>query len=355
MKILVAPDKFRGTLTSTEAARAIALGVHDVMPDAEVITIPMADGGEGTAAILAAAHNPHEWELHTATIPSPLPGLPDNEVEYYINPVQRLALLDSSAAVGLNLIPADKRDPLRATTKPLGVLLATIIERHDPREITIGLGGTATCDAGLGMVIALEEAHVKVPQLLGLYDVAVPLVAPIGKHSALTFVEQKGAKGDDIAILQKRLVDACKKLPGADPDTLGAGAAGGLGYAILALGGTLISGSHMCAAARLDDLHPDLLITGEGSIDAQSELGKVLIFMAAYANSEGIPSIAIGGRVTSEGAMATLFTVVVAADAYPPAGPLTPDGLPTPEVAAARLRAATADILNIKDDFNSLA
>lgn len=347
MRIVIAPDKYKGTLTSRQAAEAMREGVLSVCRDADIHIVPMADGGESTADILGPEM---DFTRHTAIIHAPLDGLPPVEAVYYYNAGEEAVLFDSATAVGLSLVPPDKRDIMRTSSAPIGELLSIVQERHVVSKAFVGLGGTANCDAGLGMVLYMAKFKVRMPQIVGLYDAGVPLLAPAWMPSALTFAPQKGADADDIAMLEMRLRKAIKMMPNGDPDTPGAGAAGGLGFAILAMGGKLVKGVDVVAGNRISALQPDLVLTGEGRIDSQSAMGKVLSYFIEYHHETGTPVVAIGGCVdhdsnlTVDSSATTAdgdFTAVIAADAYEPrdVSPITP------EVAAWRIREAVADCL----------
>lgn len=347
MVIAIAPDKFKGTLTSLQAAEVMREGVLVVLPDADIHIVPMADGGEGTAAIIGPEMG---FKPHKAIIHAPLEGLPATEATYYYSPTEKAVLFDSAAAIGLSLVPPDRRDIMRASSAPVGELLGIVQERHEVDNAFIGLGGTATCDAGLGMVLYMARNSVRMPQVVGLYDAAVPLVAALGMPSALTFAAQKGADADDTAMLEIRLRKAMKMMPDGDPDTPGAGAAGGLGFALLAMGGKLAPGVEVVAGNRISALHPDLILTGEGRIDRQSLMGKVLSYFISYHRETSTPVIAVGGCIdphsgitadSAPGRAGGDLTAMIAADAYEPrdVNPVTP------EVAAWRIREAIADRL----------
>lgn len=338
MRIVIAPDKFKGTLSSAEAAVAMRDGVRQVCPDAEVYIVPMADGGEGTADILGPEMN---FTRHTAVIHPPLPGLPKTNATYYYSAAERAVLFDSATAVGLTLIPPEKRDIMHASSAPIGELLEIIRSRHDIDSAFIGLGGTATCDAGMGMVFYLAKHKVPLPSIVGLYDAGVPLFAEAGKPSALSFARQKGAGDSEMALLDRRLRKAAAIMPAGNPATPGAGAAGGLGFAILALGGKLCPGVDVVAGNRISRLNPDIVITGEGRIDSQSAMGKVLSYFIEYRQRYGTPVLAVGGCVAPDNGIGQYFSEIVASDQYEPhdVNPITP------QVAAWRLKEAVADRL----------
>lgn len=334
MVIVIAPDKFKGTLTAREAAEAMRQGVLAVCPDATVFVEPMADGGEGSAALLASEG---DYEPHHATVPPVLPGLPDTEATYYYSPSRRHAIADVATAVGLTLVPPQRRDVVAASSEPLGCLMESMQRNHAVDSVTLCLGGTSTCDAGLGMVRYMERHHVRMPFTIGLYDAAVPLLAPAGAPSALTFAPQKGADDIDMAVLEMRLKKAARIMPYGNPELPGAGAAGGLGFAISAMGGELRAGVAAVASDRITRHRPDLVITGEGCIDRTSAMGKVLSWFTGLET----PVMAVGGTVSSTEGLIGRFADIVAADSCPP---LPPTPL-TPDVAAARITNAVIDRL----------
>lgn len=274
--ILIAPDKFKGTLTAIEAADIIAgaLGRNDV------VKAPMADGGEGTAKILC---RDLRWQPHDC---------------YYVDPHSRTAVIDCSSVIGLAGVDLARHDILRATSYPLGVKVREIL-KGGCRKVVIGIGGTSTCDGGMGFLEALDsdKLYTYRNSIVGLSDVRVPLVAPIGQPSALMFAAQKGASGIDIEVLHRRLTEIYREYPHSRSPFDGAG--GGLGFAIAsAIGAECFDG----AAYVLD--HYDIrwhdismIITGEGSIDAQTSQGKVVSVLQAKGKELNIPVIAFGGKV----------------------------------------------------------
>lgn len=338
MRIVIAPDKYKGTLTTVEAAEALREGVLDVCPSAEIHIVPIADGGEGTAAILAAEMG---FTRHSAMLHPPLPGLPMTKATYYFSESERAVLFDSATAIGFSLIPEEKRDIIHSSSAPVGELLHILRQRHDFISAFIGLGGTATCDGGMGMVMYLAKNKIPVPSIVGLYDAGVPLVAEEGKPSALSFAPQKGAVAADMKFLEARLRKAASMMPAGNPDTPGAGAAGGLGFAILGLGGQLCPGVDVVAGTRISRLDPDLIITGEGRIDRQSAMGKVLSYFIDYHRKHGTPVVAVGGCVDPSCGLSEYFCEIIAADSYEPrdVNPITP------QVASWRLKEAIADRL----------
>lgn len=321
MRYLIAPDKFKGTLNAHEVAEAIAAGVRDFDPGAELELIPMADGGEGTAAILAAQLGAARQTIETV---DPL-GRPIT-AELFVNGGE--ALLDVSAASGLWRVGAAERNPLRSSTYGSGVLLWNLIEKGVER-IFIGLGGSATVDAGLGMGAALGYRFyrsggepveplpivfsqiervtapdlARLPTVIGLADVETILTGP--KGATYTFGQQKGLSPDEVATLDRDIASLAARLDlqlGTKfADTPGAGAAGGFGYGILTfLNGELKSGFNVVAEKvmlRERIAAADIVITGEGKLDFQSLHGKGPYGVASLATLLGKPVWALAGVI----------------------------------------------------------
>jgi glycerate kinase len=327
MRVLVAPDKFRGTLTAAQAARAIETGWLRERPDDFVEGVPMADGGEGTLdALVEALGGITETERVTGPLGDPVDaafGLADD-----------LAIVESARASGLAVIPEHRRDPLRATTRGTGELMAAALARGVSRLI-VCLGGSATNDGGAGMAQALganlldEQGKAIAPGgagLLGLAridvsgmdpslekasvlaasDVDNPLTGPRG--ASQVFGPQKGASADDVRVLDGalgHLAAIVHRDLGIDlRDAPGAGAAGGLGFGLMAFcGAKLRPGVDVVMEAvglreRIE--RADVVITGEGSFDEQSLAGKVPDGVLGVARDAGVPAVVLCGRSTIE-------------------------------------------------------
>jgi len=323
MRVVVCPDKFAGTLSAVAAARALAEGWRAGAPGDTVIARPLADGGPGFLTVLEAATGGRRVPVPTV---DPL-GRP---VAGWALVTDAAAYLESAQACGLHLLAAPERDPKRTTSYGLGLLLAAAAATG-VREIVVGLGGSATNDGGAGMLAALGAEPVdaaghalppggaalravaglrgasKLPQvtLVAATDVDNPLLGPHG--ASAVFGPQKGATAEDVALLEaglarfaavlERELPAC---PEGLADLPGGGAAGGLGAALLALGGHCESGIALVRDltgldAALDSA--DLVITGEGSFDSQSLRGKVVAGVAAAARERGLPCLVVAGRV----------------------------------------------------------
>ncbi|SFR23921.1 glycerate kinase [Lentzea waywayandensis] len=296
MRVLIAPDCFGGTLTAREAADAIATGWHDAKPDDVVTQRPLADGGPGFVDVLQVATN---GEIRYISVTGPL-GVPVEARWLSVHADgRRVAYIESAEACGLHLIPADLRPQSceTATTRGVGELIAAAANDND--VITVGLGGSGTTDGGAGMLAAVSDAGVDLTDisLVAASDVENPLLGPHG--AARTFGPQKGASPEAVERLEAKLAAMDVLKPVADMS--GAGAAGGLGAALLSLGATVTSGAGLVRElagldAALDDA--DVVITGEGSFDWQSLRGKLITAVASGAAERGIPCLAVAGQVS---------------------------------------------------------
>ena len=296
MRVLIAPDCFGGTLTAREAADAIATGWRDAKPDDVVAQRPLADGGPGFVDVLHAATG---GDIRHVRVTGPL-GEPVEARWLSVHTGgHRTAYIESAEACGLHLVPAELRAQAceTATTRGVGELIAAAAADND--VITVGLGGSGTTDGGAGMLAALADAAVDLAgiSLVAASDVENPLLGPHG--AARTFGPQKGASPEAVERLEATLAAMDVLAPVADKP--GAGAAGGLGAALLSLGATMTSGAGLVRDltgldAALDDA--DVVITGEGSFDWQSLRGKLITAVAAGAAERGIPCVAIAGQVS---------------------------------------------------------
>ncbi len=368
MLILIAPDKFKGSLTATEAARAIAAGVRAAAANAgiaiEIDECPVADGGEGFIDIAArsipvlrhsaSVHGPlnrvvaaqwasfkHPSRLRRDRRARPMGyGFLSMPVSISFRPLwsfllrvdwhkYRVAVIESAAAAGLRMVPETNRDPVRASTRGVGELIGAAMEA-ECSQVVVGLGGSATVDGGIGAANALGvrflddrdheiqpigeslsriarvdmrslDRRVRRLELIALCDVSNPFLGPNG--AARVFGPQKGATPEQVERLEaglENLVRVCREagLP-CHPDATGAGAAGGLGFGLATfLGAELRPGAPFILdllkfkerAARAD-----LVITGEGRMDAQTASGKAAAAVAISAAELGKPVIAIVG------------------------------------------------------------
>lgn len=374
MKIVIAIDSFKGSVSSIEGSAAIAEGIRDVCPDAEIVTLPLADGGEGTTEALAAATG---GTLREVNVTGPL-GEPV-AAEYAIFEQGRKAAIEVAAACGLPLVPPAARNPLRTTTYGVGELIRDALAQGC-REFVIGLGGSSTNDAGMGMLQALgyrfldadgaevsrggaELLRVRAIDASGAAaalrdcvfrvacDVDNPLYGPEG--AAAVFAPQKGADEAMVETLDQGLrqfAAAVEQAFGARiADVPGAGAAGGLGAAFAGLlGGSLQSGIGLVLdsigmEAHLRDAH--LVITGEGKLDGQTSRGKAPLGVAQLAQKHGVPVIALAGGVGKEAAalneqgVTAYFSVV--------RGPMPLEEAMLPEETAFHLRTTTRQLFRL--------
>ena len=292
MRVVVAPDSFGGTLTAVEAATAIAAGWHDVAPTDDLDLAPMSDGGPGFVDVLHAGGAGRLVEVKTS---DPL-GRP---VTAQVLVVEDTAYVESAQACGLHLLAPEERDPMTATTRGVGVLVRAAAAAGAAR-VVVGLGGSGTNDGGRGL---WEELAGRCDgEVVAATDVDNPLLGPNG--ASAVFGPQKGADRAMVLDLDDRLrawADEIERAVGRAGlrDRPGAGAAGGLGFALFALGAERASGLDLAAAAvRLDArvAVADLVVTGEGSFDAQSLRGKVPTGVARVAQAHGVPCVVLAGR-----------------------------------------------------------
>ncbi|MDT0301038.1 glycerate kinase family protein [Streptomonospora wellingtoniae] len=317
MRIVIAPDKFAGTLSAVEAAEAVAEGWRSADPGVQTRLLPLSDGGPGFVEVL---HKALGGTLHEARVTGPL-GDPV-PARYLMSGAT--AYIESAQACGLHLVPEDRRDPGRTTSRGVGELIARAVA-DGARSVVVGLGGSSTNDGGAGMLAALGAepaealsgggtALARLPGAVGL-DAAreavrgISLVAAtdvdnplLGLHGAsAVFGPQKGADDDRVQRLDAALAAFAEATdPGGLRDAPGAGAAGGLGYGMLLVGGTVESGiARVLGAVGLaeDVSAADLVITGEGSFDTQSLRGKLPHGVARAAADQGVPCVVLAGAV----------------------------------------------------------
>ncbi len=333
MKILVAPDKFKGSLSALTAAEAIERGFRAVWPDAEIELAPIADGGEGFAEALCAALG-GEWIAVKATDPIGR----EIEARYAWIEAKKVAVIEMSEASGMWRLQPDERAPLRATTFGTGQLIRAATERG-AQKIFVGLGGSATTDGGIGMAEALGyefltsdgeplaaipsnllsltrivvENALELPEIIAASDVQNPLLGERG--TARVFSAQKGADAKTIETLElcmENLADVVKQDLEIDfRSHPGAGAAGGIGFGLLTFCGAKIeSGFDVVADAiglRERIAASDLVVTGEGRIDRQTLEGKGPAGVAALARELGKPVLALAGSVADDPAVRAVF------------------------------------------------
>lgn len=332
VRVLIAPDSFTGTLSATQAVEAISAGWLRASPADVIHRSPLSDGGPGFVSVMYAGLG---GQVHPVTVAGPLGAPTVGEILIVDRYGTATAYLESAQACGLHLVPQEQRDPRRTSTYGLGELIAHAIELG-ARRIVIGLGGTGTNDAGAGLLAALgataldERGHdctallregggaltavasldlepargaVAGVELVVASDVDNPLLGLRGATNG--YARQKGADESAVMELEGALelfaAAGGRRDDGKDPAVaLGAGAGGGLGYALMQLGATRVPGiATVLETVGLADLiaQCDVVVTGEGSFDWQSLRGKVVSGVAAAALEQGRPCVVIAGRV----------------------------------------------------------
>jgi glycerate kinase len=346
MRILIAPDKFKGSLNAREVAENIAAGLREVLPESKIDIVPMADGGEGTAEVVCdalggkwvkcGAHDPIGREI---------------EARYAYIDNRKLAVMEMSEAAGMRRLSESERDPLRANTFGVGEMILAAANRG-AREIVIGLGGSVTNDGGVGMARALgfrffgehpplpgsgaageqeyeqelsrivklewieKPKNLALPKMVAAVDVRNPLLGENG--ATRVFGPQKGATENKIDILERaltKLADVVSKdLKVNYRDEPGAGAAGGLGFGLMSFCGAVIKPGFDVVAesvgleSKMEDV--DVVITGEGSLDRQTLEGKTPAGVAQLARKLGKRVFAIVGRASEDRQVRELFDEV---------------------------------------------
>ncbi len=326
MKIIAAPNAFKGSLTAAGAASAMAAGIRKALPDAEVIRVPVADGGDGLVEVTREVLG---GERRRLLVTGPLFDLV--EAEFCLVRDRDLAAIEMALASGLALVPEDRRDPTRTTTLGTGELIRAALDL-DAERIIVGIGGSATNDGGMGMATALgirfldrdgepvrpvggslnQVRHIDMAgrdprvgrvRIQALCDVTNPLTGPDG--AARVYGPQKGATPRQVEELDRGLANLAEVIRadlGIDVTGLeGGGAAGGLGAGLYAfLGAELVPGIDLLLDLvgldrKLRDA--DLVLTGEGQIDFQTAFGKAPAGVAARARARGVPCLALAGSV----------------------------------------------------------
>lgn len=330
LRVVIAPDSFKGSLTSVEVATALAEGWRTARPDDEVALAPLADGGEGTLVAIEAAGG---WAWRTVEATDPI-GRPVSARWLRAEDGSR-AVVELAEASGLSRLAADERDPIGASTLGTGEVLRAVLD-EGIRTITLGIGGSATTDGGAGILRALGATIGDGKADLGgldprlaevdmriACDVSNPLLGPTG--AAATYGPQKGATPAQVRQLDTaldRYAHWLLQATGRDERTTpGAGAAGGTAFGLLSIGDRfrsirLVPGVEVVMAETgLEDKlrGADLVITGEGRIDAQTAFGKTALGVAQRAQAAGVRCIAVGGGVEPGGieALRPLGAVVV--------------------------------------------
>lgn len=383
MRVVCAPDSFKESMTAAEAAAAMARGVRAVLPEADIVERPLSDGGEGFVATLAPA-------LALAPALGVALGAEVRTIDLLDargRPARGrfalagdLAIIEIAQAVGLGSIAPADRDPLHSSTVGVGQLLLAALDAG-ARHLVVGLGGSATNDAGAGMLTALGvrlldaegldvapvpaafdqvatidasalDPRVLASTIVAACDVTAPLCGPAG--ASVVFGPQKGATPAQVRFLDAKLAHlasvavttapTARPAEPADADRPGAGAAGGLGWALLAFcGATTRPGFDL--VAELTDLDgacasADLVLTGEGSVDAQTLQGKAPAGVARLAARHGVPVVVLAGRVAPDAGVLLEHGVSALVPIAPPDGDL-PTALREGPANLARATAAT--------------
>ena len=318
LSVVIAPDSFKGSLTSVQVATALRDGWLRARPDDEVTLAPLADGGEGTLVAIAAGRG---WEWRVVAAHDPI-GRPIT-ARWLASSDGRGAVVELAEASGLSRLRPDELDPMGASTFGTGEVLRAVVDAG-VEQITLGIGGSATNDGAAGILRALgamiDDEGIDLSGLdPGLSDVDLRIACDVTnpllgeRGAAATYGPQKGATPEQVAELDRRLSRYADNLEAAsgrhERDTPGAGAAGGTGFGLLCLKNRfhsleLVPGVELVmASVDLDGKleGAGLVITGEGRIDAQTAYGKTALGVAKRAQAAGLPCIAVGGGVTPEG------------------------------------------------------
>jgi glycerate kinase len=363
MKIVLAPDSFKGSLSAIQVCDAMQRGILHVAPDAKVIKIPLADGGEGTVRALVSATG---GVLQSTGVVGPLGEAV--EAEFGLSTDGETAFLEMAAASGLELVPEEKRNPLQTTSYGTGQLISAALERGC-RKIIIGLGGSATTDGGSGMAQALgvrffdwdgkeiadymngermgrvhkistDNLHrsLRDVDISAACDVDNPLLGPNG--AVAVYSQQKGATPQQKKRLERnmrRFVDVVEKaIDVRVSDVPGAGAAGGLGAALLAFTGAVLRPGIGIVLEACDFSRriakADIIFTGEGKVDQQTAFGKTISGVVSEARKQHVPVIVVAGQIESgvemlyDSGVTSMFSIcegpVTLEEALQHAGPL---------------------------------
>ncbi len=305
LRVLIAPDCFGDSLTAVAAARSIAAGWSRGRPADTLVLAPQSDGGPGFVEVLTARRR--GMQIRSARVSGPLSG--DVDARWAFSPATVTAYIESAQACGLHLLggPPTPQTAWAAHSRGVGQLIGEACAAG-AGTIVVGLGGSACTDGGRGMVDALGGLPTAVRMVAGIElvaatDVEHPLLGPTG--AAHVFGPQKGADPATVERLDARLAGWAAQLQDATGrdvrEQSGAGAAGGLGAALLALGGRRVSGADLLAGhtgTAAEMARCDLLVTGEGRFDEQSLHGKVVGSLATLAGRDGVPVVVLAGQVT---------------------------------------------------------
>ena len=329
MKIILAPDKYKSNMTSPQICEILERAFHKIYPDWEIISLPMADGGDGTTRALVAATGA---ELRTVRVMGPLGG--EVDAEYAFNPIEKTGVVEMASASGIALVQRKDLNPLKATTFGTGQVIRKLLD-DGAEQITIGIGGSATVDGGTGMAqalgfrflgkdgnelglgaaplaelaaidSALADSRLKKVKISIACDVTSPLLGKNG--AAFVFGPQKGATPEMVEILEQNLAKLAEVWISQgfliSVNEPGDGAAGGLGAGLRAFCNAVPhSGARLIMAASHFYEHlkgADLVITGEGQTDSQTESGKLCSEVAAAAHDAGVPVMLLSGALVGD-------------------------------------------------------
>lgn len=329
MTIVLAPDSFKESLSAKEVAQHMALAIREILPEAQVLQIPISDGGEG---LLEALVPPLHGKLHSVTVKDPL--LRDIEAQYGILADGTTAVVEMAMASGLEILQKHERNPLLTSTYGTGQLLKAALDKGCTKLI-VGLGGSATNDGGMGMVKALGgkflnqagepisdgggaladlhridcrelDPRLANCEIIAACDVANPLTGPEG--ASFVFGGQKGGSAQDLKQLDANLEHYARQIKtdlGKEVHRVpGTGAAGGMGMGLLSfLDAELRPGIDLIMdTLQLETqiANADLVCTGEGKIDTQTLYGKTVLGVAKLAKKHGVPVIALAGKVEDD-------------------------------------------------------
>lgn len=299
MKIVCAFDSFKGCMSANEVCAEAAINFRKIFLEAQVLCLPMSDGGEGLVDCIAEAVNA---SMVTVKVHDPLMQIID--ACYALSSDGKTAYMEMAASSGLTLVPNEKRNPMLTTTYGVGDLILDAVNRGC-KKIIMGIGGSATCDGGKGMIDCLESYLPLPVEIIVASDVNNPLYGPNG--AAYVFGPQKGATPEQVILLDNRLQSFAReteKRGFALPDLVnhpGSGAAGGLGYSLMAyLNAKLLSGiDFILDTISFDEMikGSDFIVTGEGKSDEQTLMGKVPVGILHRAQQQGIPVHLLSGAI----------------------------------------------------------
>lgn len=376
MKVVIAVDSFKGSLSSMEAGRAAKAGILAARPDASVIVKPLADGGEGTTDALVEGLNGKKIDI---TVTGPL-GQPVSASYGYLEETST-AVIEMAAAAGITLVPPDAKDPLSASTYGVGEMISDALGRGC-RNFIIGIGGSATNDGGIGMLKALGyrfldrdgkdagEGAAALGRVMSVdtdgrnpllseccFQAACDVTNPLCGKNGATYIygPQKGVTPDMLEMLDTHMAHfaaVTSRTFGVDHSGApGAGAAGGLGFALLSyLDASLTPGIDLILEAvdlKSELAGADIVVTGEGCLDAQTAMGKAPAGVARLAKKYGIKVIAFAGSVTKEASACNQAGI----DAFFPIvrGVTTLEEAMKPETAWDNMAAAAEQVFRIID------